>query len=214
IATVGPGIDPCRFGIALAAQLLRVALGLGQDHGLLAVGLRTDLLRQLLALGTQLAGDLLALGAHAPVHLLDHLAAGGQVDALDPDVDDADAQGGRAAVDSPQLARDDLVAVAGYHLLQRAGVDLVAQRIPDDRSQARDGDSLVATGGAVERARVVDLSDGEEVDADVLLFGGQVALGLRVEDLQATIVDMRGLDQRPLEMQAGTDVGAHDLAQV
>src|SRR5690606_25351022 len=44
IAAVGPGINPRRLGIALAAQLLRVALGLGQDHGLLPVGLRTDLL--------------------------------------------------------------------------------------------------------------------------------------------------------------------------
>src|SRR5690606_21405908 len=193
IAPVGLGIDPRRLRVALAAQLLRVALGLGQDHRLLAVGLGTDLLRQLLAFGAQLAGNLLALGTHAPVHLLDHLAAGGQVDALYPQVDALHAQGGRAAVDRPDLAGHDLVAVAGHDLLQRARVDLVAQRIPDDRRQARDRDRFVAAGGAVEGARVLDLADGEEVDADVLLLRSQVALGFGVEHLQAAVVDVRRL---------------------
>ena len=46
------------------------------------------------------------------------------------------------------------------------------------------------------------------------LLGGQVALGLGVEHLQAAVEHARGLDQRPLEVQAGAEVGAHDLAEV
>src|SRR3546814_19366624 len=86
VALVGAGVDARGLGIALAAQLLRVALGLGGDHRLLAVGLGTDLLRRLVALGAQPAGDLLALRAHAPVHVADPFAAFGQVAALDPQV--------------------------------------------------------------------------------------------------------------------------------
>src|SRR5690606_3746905 len=214
IPAVGLGIDPRGFRVAFAAQLLRVAFGIGQDHLLLAVGLGADLLRQLLALGAQLRGDLLALGAHAPVHLLDHLAARRQVDALDPDVHDLHAQRAGALVDGVELVRDHLAAVAGHHLLQGARVDLVAQRVLDDRRQARDRDRFVAAGGAVEGAHVLDPANREEVDADVLLLAGQVALGLGVQDLEADVVDMRGLDQWPLEVQPGLDVGTHHAAQV
>src|SRR3546814_2069061 len=57
----------------------------------ISVGLGADRLRLLLALGAQAAGHLLALGAHAPVHVADHAAVGRQVDLLDAQVDDADA---------------------------------------------------------------------------------------------------------------------------
>src|SRR5690606_42040428 len=129
VAVGGVAGDARGLGVALAAQLLRAALGLGQDHGALAVGLGADRLRLLLALGAQAAGHLLALRAHAPVHVPDHGAVGGQVDLLDPQVDDADADVPRAAVDVLELALDHLGAVAGHDLAQRARVDLVAQRI-------------------------------------------------------------------------------------
>src|SRR5690606_17690554 len=129
VAAGGLAIDARGRGIALAAQLLRVALGLGQEHGALSVRLGTDRLGLLLALGAQAAGHLLALRAHAPVHVPDHGAVGGQVDLLDPQVDDADADVPRAAVDVLELALDHLGAVAGHDLAQRARVDLVAQRI-------------------------------------------------------------------------------------
>src|SRR5690606_10262574 len=61
VAAGGLAIDARGLGVALAAQLLCVALGLGQDHGALAVGLGADRLRLLLALGAQAAGHLLAL---------------------------------------------------------------------------------------------------------------------------------------------------------
>src|SRR5690606_1866383 len=63
VAVGGLAVDTRGLGVALAAQLLRVALGLGHDHGLLAVGLGADRLRLFLALGAQAAGHLLALGA-------------------------------------------------------------------------------------------------------------------------------------------------------
>src|SRR5690606_29265299 len=176
-----------RLGIALAAQALRVALGLGHDHRLVAVGLRAHGARLLLALGAQRAGHLLALGAHAVVDLLDHVRIGGQVDLLEADVDDAHAQSQGAAVDALQLALDDLAAVAGHQLGQGTGVDLVAQRVLDDRRQAVGGGALVAAGGAVERAHVVDVANGHEVDADVLALGGQVALRGEVDQAEAAV---------------------------
>src|SRR3546814_18374241 len=64
-----------------------------------------------------------------------------------------------ADVDVLELALDHLGAVAGHYLGQRARVDLVAQRILDDRRQAHHGDLLRgragAAGGAVERAHVL-----------------------------------------------------------
>src|SRR3546814_382236 len=158
VAVGGLAVDARGLRVALAAQLLRVAFGLGQDHGALAIGLGADRLRLLVALGAQAAGHLLALGTHAPVNVADHGAVGGQVDLLDAQVDDADADVLRADVDVVELALDHLGAVAGHYFGQRARVDLVAQRILDDRRQAHHGDFLRgragATGGAVERAQI------------------------------------------------------------
>src|SRR5690606_36917486 len=129
VAAGGLAVDARGLRVTLTAQLLRGALGLGQDHGACAVGLGADRLRLLLARGAQAAGHLLALGAHAPVHVADHAAVGGQVDLLDAQVDDADADVAGAGVDVLQLALDHFRAVAGHHFRQRARVDLVAQRI-------------------------------------------------------------------------------------
>src|SRR5690606_24434356 len=93
------GVDPRGLGITLAAQLLRVALGLGHQHGALAVGLGADDARLLLAFRAQAGGHLLALGAHAVVDLRDDLAVGRQVDLLEADVHNPHAQRFRAFVD-------------------------------------------------------------------------------------------------------------------
>src|SRR3546814_8495129 len=53
VAVGGLAIDARGLRVALAAQLLRVAFGLGQDHGAFAIGLGADRLRLLLALGAQ-----------------------------------------------------------------------------------------------------------------------------------------------------------------
>src|SRR5690606_17263150 len=58
------GENPGPFGIALTAQDLRSAAGLGQQHGALAVGLGTDLLGQLGAGRALLVGLALTLGLH------------------------------------------------------------------------------------------------------------------------------------------------------
>src|SRR5690606_37711435 len=103
VAIGGLGVDPCSARIALASQPLGVALGLGDDHLALPVGLRADGLCLLRTFGAQAAGDLVALGPHAAVDVLDDLAVGRQVDALQPQVDDPDADGGGAPVDRLQL---------------------------------------------------------------------------------------------------------------
>src|SRR5690606_36723408 len=127
---------------------------------------------------------------------------------------DPHAQGLGAAVDAFQLLGDDLAAVARHQLGQGAGVDLVAQRVLDDRRQAVCGRALHAAGGAVERTHVVDVADGDEVHRNVLALGGQVTLRREVDQAEAAVEHASGLDQRPLEVQAGADVGAGDAAEV
>src|SRR5690606_28875393 len=123
VALRGLAVDAGGLCVALAAQPLRVALGLGQQHGALAVGFGADDPGLLLALGAQATGHLAALGAHAVIDLRDHVAVGGQVDLLEADVDHPHAQGGGGLVDALELPGDDLRALARDQLLQGAGID-------------------------------------------------------------------------------------------
>ena len=66
----------------------------------------------------------------------DHVAVLRQVDALDAHVDDLDAERAAPSLIASSCAPTTVGAVAGDHLLQRARVDLVAQRVLDDRRQA------------------------------------------------------------------------------
>src|SRR5690606_41208943 len=108
IAACGFAVDAGGFGVAFTAQLLRVALGLRDQHGAFAVGLGADDARLLFALGAQAAGHLAAFGAHAVVDLGDDVAVGGQLDLLEADVDHAHAQGAGGRIDTVELPGDDL----------------------------------------------------------------------------------------------------------
>ncbi|KAG0778970.1 hypothetical protein G6F22_010911 [Rhizopus arrhizus] len=173
VGRAGLAVDAGGIGIAFTAQALCIALGLGDQHGAVTVSLGADGQRLFLAFRTQLGRFLLALRAHALVHVVDHLAVGRQVHLLDAQVDHLHAQPGHGLVDPLQLLGDQLAAVAGDQLLQGARVDLVAQRVGDDRGQAGIGDARIPTGGTEVVTHVGDVADGEEVDADVLLLGGE-----------------------------------------
>src|SRR3546814_4055694 len=106
----------------------------------------------------------------------------------------------RADVDGVELALDHLGAVAGHHLGQRARVDLVAQRVLDDRRKPRHRDFLRgrpgAARGAVERTLVLDHAHGEEVHGHVLALRGQVALRRGVAHVHAAVEHQRAFDHR------------------
>src|SRR3546814_16734853 len=84
----------------------------------------------------------------------------------------ADADVLRADVDVVELALDHLGAVPGHYFGQRARVDLVSQRILDDRRQAHHGAFLRSRTGAavdaVEPAPVLGHAHSKEVHGTVL----------------------------------------------
>ncbi|KAG1440932.1 hypothetical protein G6F57_018866 [Rhizopus arrhizus] len=76
------------------------------------------------------------------------------------------------------------------------------------------GDARIPTGGTEVVTHVGDVADGEEVDADVLLLGGEVTRRGGVEHLEAAVEDLHRFHHRHLEVQARLDVRTHHLAQV
>ena len=129
ILAEGIGKDRRRLGIAVTLDLLRVAIRLGNDHFALPVSIGADLLALGSAGGTQLVRDLLPLRGHAAVDRVGDVAH--EVDTLDPDVEDLDAEGlcvvGEATAhvlhDPVARTREDLADGALGHFLVEGGVD-------------------------------------------------------------------------------------------
>src|ERR1700722_18390385 len=71
ILAIGLGVDAIALGVALAAHLLGLGRGVGQQHRDVAIGPGSDLLALLAALGAELGRLALPLGLHA---LIDRLA--------------------------------------------------------------------------------------------------------------------------------------------
>src|SRR6056297_2227737 len=86
----GPGINLLRNSVALTPNLLRLAVGIGDKYGALAVGIRAHPFSLLGAFGTQLRRHGRALLAHAPVHRLRHVL--GELDPFHAHVDQFDAR--------------------------------------------------------------------------------------------------------------------------
>src|SRR5205814_3536458 len=119
-----------------------VAVGLGEDHLALAIGVGADLLAFGGAGGPELVGDALALGFHPTVDRFAHFLR--QVDALQAHVDDADADPLQVLVDLLAHARHDLLALARHDLVHAADAELVAPRPRDRLAHARLRAELVA----------------------------------------------------------------------
>jgi len=173
---VGLRVDRRRPGVALALDLLGIAVCLGQQHLALAVRIGTDLLALGRADRPLLVGDALALGLHAAVHRLADLRD--EVDALQPDVDDLDAEvlGGFLHGDANFLHR--LLALARRDLVDRAAVDRVVQRVAHERRDA-------LLGGALARSEIYARLDAPGVDC--ALNGLFLADGAQHVDCQTTI---------------------------
>ncbi len=219
IATIGGGVDLRRSGVAPAAHLRRVALGVGEDHLPLLVRLGTDLLGPFLTFGAGPGGDFLPVGAHPVVDAVeDRLAPAtgvvGQVDALDADVGDLDAEGGRTLVDPRDEFGGDVATTGLRQLAQRAAVDQVPQGVLDDRRQAGHGLGLdAAAGRAVVLRDVGDAPCDEVVDLDVLLLRREVTLVVGRHRQESTVEGPHGVDQGGLEAQPRLDVLLDDLAE-
>src|SRR6185369_6052467 len=110
VSTEGFGIQRRGLRVTLALDLLRVAVGLGNDHLTLLVGVGEDLLALGEAGGAKLVGHALALGFHAAIDRLGDV--GGEVDPLDPHVDDLDAEALRILAQALDDALHHLPALA------------------------------------------------------------------------------------------------------
>src|SRR6185312_9857407 len=213
VLAVGLRVDRRGLRVALAAHLGGVALGVRAQHLALAVGIGLDLLRRFLAGVAQFVGQLQAFGAHALVHRFADLVR--QVDALDAHVDHGDAEVLlRRGVGLLAHPLGDVLAAARDQVLQRARVELEAQRVLDDRGEPLLRLQLVAAGGSVVGRVVGDPPLHVEVDVDALLLGGEVALRLRVQRQDALVEMQHLLDHRQLEVQARRVVGTHDAAEL
>src|SRR5438034_3742218 len=89
ILSVRGGVDRRGLRVAVALRLLRLLVGIGQNHFALPIRIGADLLGLGRALRAQLVGDALALGFHALVDLRQHFL--GQLDAAQANVDEPDA---------------------------------------------------------------------------------------------------------------------------
>ena len=195
------GEDRRCLGVAVALDLLRIAIGLGDDHLALAIGVGADLLALGGAGGAQLVGDLLALRRHPAVDRLGDVAD--EVDPLDAHVEDLDAERlgvvGEAAAD----VLHHLVARAREHLADGALGHLLVERCVHDRRQARLEVPHVGAVVADELARVGDAPLHQPVDHQALLLGGEDRPRLgTVERLDAAVEEGDVLERRrqlPLE---------------
>ena len=174
-------VDPGGLGIALAALPLGVAVGLGQNHGTLAVGISPDAFSFLSAAGSEFHSHPQPLGPH-PVE--DRRAdIRRQIDALDPHVHGGDAQ--MRGLLPERLAQNshDLLAIGRQHLLNGAAAKFAAQAVLDDLVEPNIGLAGVATHRRVVAPHVLDPPHDERIHDHVLFLGGQEPFRVGVQGL-------------------------------
>src|SRR2546428_1297354 len=142
ILTVRGGIDRRRLGVSVALGLLRLLVGVGQDHFALPIRVGTDLLRLGRALRAQLVGDALALRLHPLIDLRQHFL--GQLDPAQAHVDDLDADLLGIGVGALPCRRHDLVALRRDRFVNGALVDLLGKIEADGLRQTLFSELLVA----------------------------------------------------------------------
>src|SRR5579862_8712697 len=179
VARVCLGVALRRGGIAITTGALRIALGVGENHGALPLGVRLDARALLLTFGAQLVGDPGEALLHALVDALRDLI--GQIDALDAHVHQLHAQPAGIAARLAGHLGGDGGTLGGDDLLQGALRDHALDAVLDDLGQPLAGDLLAAAGGAVVGARILDTPLDVEIDDQVAPVVGEEGLaGVRL----------------------------------
>ena len=120
-----PGIEARGLGIALALDALGIPVRFRNDDLALLVGVGADLFRFLGTQRAQLLGDPRAFGLHPAVDGLAHFLR--EVDALQPDIHDLNADLARIRIGLFAHLVHDLVARTGHHVMHRTLAELLAQ---------------------------------------------------------------------------------------
>jgi hypothetical protein len=176
-------------------SFLRVAVRLGDDHLALPVGIGADALALGGALRAQLVGHLLTLRLHSAVDRVGDV--GHEVDALDADVDQLDAERLGLIEQSAAHVLHHLVALVGQHAAHGALGDLLVERGLHHLAQPALEVAEVGAIVADELARLGDAPLGEPVDHQALLLGGEDGARLgAVQSLDALVEEHHVLERR------------------
>src|SRR6516162_11494175 len=161
VLAIGVGEDAVALGVALAADVFRLRISLGEQHRDVAVRPGADFLTLLAALGAKLGGFTLPFGLHALVDRLAILFR--KIDAANADVDDLDAEWLRVAIELfAHLIHQRLAAIA-YRVGERRRAEHAAQGRVQKNRKLRTG--AVRADGLIELQRIGDAIAREGVAA-------------------------------------------------
>src|SRR5882672_8979885 len=196
--------------VAFATHAQRIALRVGEDHGALAFSGGADAGAGALALRAQAVRGLGEALLHALVDARRHLV--GQVDALHAHVHQVHAQSGRIAARLTKHLTGDRSTLGGYDLLQRALRHHALDPVLDDLRQTLARQINESARGREVQRRILDAPLHVEVhDQAAAVVGeeGLAGVGLR----EKAAVELGHHVPRPLHMQPGRVIDAHDLAE-
>src|SRR5580692_8421157 len=220
ILAVGLGVDAIALGVALAADLLGLGRGFGQQHRDVAVGPGPDLLALLAALGAELGRLALPLGLHA---LIDRLAVLlRQVDAADAYVDDVDAERLRIAIELIAHQPHQLLTLVAHGVGQRCRAQHAPQRRVEQDRKLRAG--AIRPDRLIEFERIDDAVAREGIDDEALAGLGEAGIGpgaargnhllRRRLDVEYALVDIDdALDDRNFDVETRVCDDAPRFAQ-
>ena len=201
------------LGIALALGLLRGAVGFGQNHLALPVGIGLDLFAFRRAGSAQFIRHTLAFGIHAAIDRLADFQR--KIDAFQAHIQHLDADLARIGIGLGAQHCHDLVAFAGHHFVDSALAEFFAHAGIDRLQQTRPGAYLVSAHADVILLHIHDAPLDERIHQHILLFRSNEALrihGIQRENARIKIAHV--LHQRHLEIQAGIGFDADHFAQL
>src|SRR6202140_2123265 len=196
--------------VAFATHAQRIALRLGEDHGALAFSGGADAGAGALPFSAQAVRGLGEALLHALVYARRHLV--GEVDALYAHVHQVHAQSRRIAARLTKHLTGDRGTLGGYDLLQRTLRHHALDPVLDDLRQTFAGQINESTRGHEVQRRILDAPLHVEVHdqaAAVVRQEGLAGVGLR----EKAAIEFGHHVPRPLQMQSGRVMYAHDLAE-
>src|ERR1700757_3907325 len=190
VLRVGVRIGLAGRRIALALDVQRIALGVGENLGAAPLGLGADTSTGALPFGAQPPGGL----GEALLHALEDARRNvvRQIDALHAHVDQLDAEAGAALARLPEHLARDRGPLCGHDLLQRALRNHALDPVFDDVGEALAGQLNPAAGCRVELHRLLD-----------------APLDVEVDDQPAVVVGEEGLAVVRLREDAPVELGHH-----
>src|ERR1700704_22180 len=210
VLRVGTRVDLGGSPVAFATHAQRIALRVGENHGALALSGGADAGAGALALRAQAARGLGEALLHALVYARRYLV--GEIDALHAYVHQVHAQSRGVAARLTKHLTGDRGTLGGYDLLQRPLRHHALDPVLDDLRQTLAGQLNESARGREVQRRVLDAPLHVEVhDQAAAVVGEESLAGVGLRENAA--VEFGHHVPRPLHMQPGRVIDAHDLAE-